>query len=124
MDSFDKQILAILKNGETLDFNQMLHQVRFSHNTLRLHLAKLKHEGMLVQTGKPRQSPGRPLLTYSLPPSMKRRVTLTLEDPYVSIVSITFQKLKHVCRFEKGGFCKETRRNCEARICPQIIKEQ
>ena len=124
MDFFDKQILEALKNGEPLDFNQILHQVRFSHNTLRLHLAKLKHQGMLMQTEKPRPGRGRPLLTYSLPPSMKRRVILTLEDPYVSIVSMTFQKLKHVCRFEKGGFCKETRRNCEAQICHQIIKER
>ena len=124
MDYFDRQILAVLEDSESLYFDQILKRVQFSHNTLRQHLTKLKNQGMILQSEKPRSGPGRPILTYSLPPNMKRRVSLTLEDPYVSIVSMTFQKLKHVCRFEKGGFCKETRRNCEARICPQILKER
>jgi predicted ArsR family transcriptional regulator len=124
MDSFDKQILAVLKNGESLEFGQILSQVRFSHNTLRLHLTRLTHQGMVLQADKPRKGPGRPTLAYLLAPNMKRQVTLTLEDPYVSIVSMTFQKLKHVCRFEKGGFCKETYRSCAAQICPQILKER
>jgi predicted ArsR family transcriptional regulator len=122
MDSFDKQILSVLRNGGSLEFKQILSQVRFSHNTLRLHLARLRHQGMIVQNEKPRESRGRPVLTYSLPVEMKRRVALTLTDPYTAIVSVTFQKLKHICRFEKGGFCKETRRNCGAQNCPQITK--
>jgi hypothetical protein len=35
---------------------------------------------------------------------MKHRVALTLTDPYTTIVSLTFHKLKHLCRFEKGGY--------------------
>jgi predicted transcriptional regulator len=122
MDSFDRQILTSLKNGESLDFRQLLQEVGFSHNTLRLHIAKLKRQGMIVQTEKTGNSPGRPVLIYSLPPEIKQRVALTLTDPYTTIVSLNFQKLKHLCRFEKGGYCKETRRNCGAQNCPQIIK--
>jgi len=122
MDSFDKQILAVLKDGKSLEFRQILQGVGFSHNTLRLHLARLKHQGMIVQAENPKNGPGRPVLTYSLPPEMKHRVALTLTDPYTTIVSLTFHKLKQLCRFEKGGYCKNTRRSCGAQNCPQIIK--
>jgi predicted ArsR family transcriptional regulator len=124
MDYFDKRILAVLKNGESLEFKKLLSEVGFSHNTMRLHIAKLKRQGMIVQADKTRNGPGRPILTYSLPPEIKQRVALTLTDPYTIIVSLTFQKLKRVCRFEKGGYCKETRRNCWAQNCPQIIKNK
>jgi predicted transcriptional regulator len=122
MDSFDEKILTILRNSESLGFRQLLQEVGFSHNTLRLHIAKLKRQGMIVQTEKTRNGPGRPVLTYSLPPEIKQRVTLTLTDPSTTIVSVTFQKLKHLCRFEKSGYCKVTRRNCWAQNCPQIMK--
>ena len=124
MDSFDRRILAVLKNGESFEFKQLLTEVGFSHNTLRLHIAKLKLQGMIVVDEKTRNCPGRPILTYSLPPEIKQKVALTLTDPYTAIVSLTFQKLKHLCRFEKGGYCKETRRNCGAQNCPQIIKSK
>jgi predicted ArsR family transcriptional regulator len=124
MDSFDRRILATLKNGESLEFKQLLAEVGFSHNTLRLHIDKLKLQGMIVVAEKTRNSPGRPIFTYSLPPEIKQKVALTLTDPYTAIVSLTFQKLKHLCRFEKGGYCKETRRNCGAQNCPQIIKSK
>ncbi|MGB9960574.1 MAG: hypothetical protein ACPLKQ_08710 [Candidatus Bathyarchaeales archaeon] len=27
-------------------------------------------------------------------------------------------------RYEKGGYCKKTKRKCEAQNCPQILKEE
>jgi DNA-binding HxlR family transcriptional regulator len=48
MDSFDRQILAVLKDGKTAHFHQILRKVTFSHNTLRLHLAGLEREGMIA----------------------------------------------------------------------------
>jgi hypothetical protein len=77
---------------------------------------------MIVEAKIPKNSLGRPVLTYSLPPEVKHRVALTLTEPYTTIVSLTFQKLKHICRFEKGGYCKKTRRRCESQNCPQILK--
>ena len=108
MDSFDKRILAVLKNCESLEFKQLLQEAGFSHNTLRLHIARLKRQGMIVQAEKTRNGPGRPILTYSLPPEIKQKVALTLTDPHTTIVSLTFQKLNHLCRFKKGEYCKKT----------------
>jgi predicted ArsR family transcriptional regulator len=122
MDSFDERILTSLKNSNSLNFKQLLSAVEFSHNTLRAHIAQLIRQGMIVETKKTKNGPERPILVYSLPPEIKRRVALTLTDPYTTIVNVTFQKLKHICRFEKCGYCKETRRNCGAQNCPQTIK--
>lgn len=49
MDSFDRQILAALKDVRSVGFHQILQKVTFSHNTLRLHLASLEREGMIVK---------------------------------------------------------------------------
>jgi predicted ArsR family transcriptional regulator len=124
MDSFDKRILAMLRDGKPTDFQQLLREAGFSHNTLRLHLTSLKRQGFILETKNHKESPGRPGLMYSLPREIKNRFALTLTDPYTNIVSLTFQKLRHLCRFEKGGYCKNTRRRCEAQNCPQIIKGQ
>jgi hypothetical protein len=77
---------------------------------------------MIAKAKNLRKGPGRPVLVYTLPPEIKHRVNLTLTDPSTTIVSVTFQKLKHLCRFEKGGYCKERRTVCAPQICPQIIK--
>jgi len=61
MDSFDRRILAVLKNGESFEFKQLLTEVGFSHNTLRLHIAKLKLQGMIAVAEKTRNCPGRPI---------------------------------------------------------------
>ena len=70
MDSFDERILTELKNSESLNFKQLLRAVEFSHNTLRVHIAQLMRQGMIVQTKKTTNGPGRPVLAYSLPPEI------------------------------------------------------
>lgn len=91
MDSFDERILTELKNSESLNFKQLLGAVEFSHNTLRVHIAQLMRQGMIVQTKKTTNGPGRPVLVYSLPPEMKRRVALTLTDPYTTSSASLFR---------------------------------
>jgi len=124
MDLFDRRILAVLKDGEPKEFKELLQEVKFSHNTLRLHLSRLERQGFVVKAKKPKKDCGRPCFTYSLPPKLRRRVDLTLTEPYTTIVSLTFQKLRHLCRFEKGRYCKKTRKRCEAQNCPQILKRE
>jgi predicted ArsR family transcriptional regulator len=124
MDSFDRRILTVLRDGESRDFPRLLREAGFSHNTLRLRLTSLKRQGFVLETKKHKEGSGRPGFTYSLSPDIKRRVALTLTDPYTTIVSLTLQKLRHLCRFEKGGYCKNMRRKCEAQNCPQITKGQ
>ena len=41
MDFFDECILNVLRDGRSRDFRQLLGEVGFSHNTLRLHLKRL-----------------------------------------------------------------------------------
>jgi len=122
MDLFDRRILAILKDEEPREFQQLLREVGFSHNTLRLHLARLERQGLIIKVKKPRKGAGRPGFVYSLPPEIRHQVAVTLTEPQTTIVSLTFQKMRHLCRFEKGGYCKRTRRRCEAQNCPQILE--
>jgi len=124
MDSFDKRILGVLVDGKPRDFRQLLEDVGFSHNTLRMHLASLERQGFTVKEKKPIKSRGRPVFIYSLPTEIRHTVTLTIIEPQTTIVSLTFQGLKHLCRYEKGGYCKKTKRRCEAQNCPQILKEE
>jgi predicted ArsR family transcriptional regulator len=122
MDPFDKHILSVLKENKPLGFAQLVREVGFSHNTLRSHLASLEHQDMIAKAETLKKGPGRPVFVYTMPPEIKQRVSLTLTDPSTTIVSATFQKLKHLCRFEKGGYCKERRSQSGPQNCPQIIK--
>jgi predicted ArsR family transcriptional regulator len=76
MDSFGETISSSLKNSEQLNFNLLLGAVVFSHNTLRAHIAQLMRQGMIIKTKKTKNGPGRPVLVYSLPSEIKRRVAL------------------------------------------------
>lgn len=119
MDSFDRRILATLKNGESFEFKQLLAEVGFSHNTLRLHVAKLKLQGIIVVAEKTMNCPGRPILTYSLPPEIKQKVALTLTDPYTAIVSLTFQKLKPFAGLRKADTAKKLDETAELKTAPK-----
>ena len=121
MGLFDRRILAALKDGKPRELGQLLSGVSFSRNTLRLHLARLEEQGLVVRDKKPHEGPGRPSLTYSLSPSV-RQASSVLVDPYSEFVVLTFEKLQHLCRHEKGRYCKEIRDRCEPQNCPQITK--
>jgi predicted ArsR family transcriptional regulator len=124
MDSFDKQILNILTDGRPRDFRQLLRDAGFSHNTLRTHLAILERQGFIAKDKKPIKRRGRPVFVYFLPPKISHKIALTIKEPQTTIVSLTFQGLKHLCKFEKGGYCKKVKRRCEAQNCHQILKEE
>jgi Fic family protein len=40
----------------------------------------------------------------------------------IEIVSLTFQKLKHTRRFEKGDGAGKSRKTCSSENCPLIVK--
>jgi predicted ArsR family transcriptional regulator len=121
MDFFDRRILAVLKAGRPKEFPQLVSEVGFSHNTLRLHLARLEQEGLVLKEKSSHETAGRPRYTYSLPQGA-RQASSVLIDPYSELVVLTFEKLQHLCRHEKGRYCKEMRNRCEPQNCPQIIK--
>ena len=122
MDSFDERILAALKDGEPRGFTTLLGEVGFSHNTLRQHLERLAAQGFVVKEKVASNSFGRPRFAYHVQSRTIKQVTAALEDPLVELVALPFSRLRHVCRFEKGGYCKETKKTCAPQNCPQILK--
>ena len=122
MDLFDERILATLKDGKPRGFNVLLGEVGFSHNTLQQHLERLMAQGLVVREKAAANSFGRPKFAYHVPSKTTKQVSLALQDPHIELVALPFSRLRHVCRFEKGGHCKETRRECTPQICPQIRK--
>lgn len=120
MDIFDERILSILKDGKPRLLAQLLDEVGFSHNTLKLHLKRLLSEGLLVREKTPSDRLGRPSFAYAVSPKLKKQVYAILSDSSVELVHLPFSRLKHLCRFEKSGYCKEARTDCNSRNCPQI----
>ena len=124
MDFFDERILSVLVDGKPRDFQQILGKVDFSHNTLRLHLSRLVDQGLVVKEKRPSKGLGRPRFTYSVPPKLHRQASRILSDPFDEFVTLPFRKLRHLCRFEKGRYCKKIKKRCEAQNCPQILKKE
>jgi len=119
MDSFDTTILNLLRDGKPRRFQEILSKVRFSHNTLRQHLDSLIDQRLIQREKAPSGSRGRPLFTYSVPVGRDGARSF-IPSPVTGVVSLSFEKLSQICRFEKGGFCKKLRGACGASDCPQI----
>ena len=99
-------------------------EVGFSHNTLRLHLERLVDKGLVMKQKMPKKGLGRPRFSYSLPPKLKRHIFLILSEPFTEVVSLPFSRLRHLCRFEKGGYCKKIKGACKAQNCPETPKKE
>jgi predicted ArsR family transcriptional regulator len=122
MDFFDERVLAALKDGKPRGFTVLLGEVGFSHNTLQQHLGRLVNRGLIVKEKMASSSLGRPKFAYRVPSTATKQVTPALQNPYEALVTLQFSRLRHVCRFEKGGYCKEARKSCEPQNCPQTRK--
>ena len=122
MGFFDERVLATLEDGKPRSFTALLSEVGFSHNTLQQHLVRLMAQGLVVREKAAANSFGRPKFAYHVPSKTTKQVSLALQDPHIELVALPFSRLRHVCRFEKGGHCKETRKECAPQICPQIRK--
>jgi hypothetical protein len=79
-------------------------------------------QGLIVREKATANGFGRPRFAYHVPSRSTKQINLALQDSHVELVALPFSRLRHVCRFEKGGYCKETKRNCAPQICPQIRK--
>jgi len=122
MGFFDERVLAALEDGKPRSFTTLLGQVGFSHNTLQQHLKQLMAEGLVLREKVTANGFGRPKFAYHIPSRTTKQVIAALEDPHVELVAIPFSRIRHICRFEKGGYCEETKRDCTPQICPQIRK--
>jgi len=119
MDVFDTAILNLLRDGKPRQFQEILTAVKFSHNTLRQHLDSLLDQSLITRDKRPTEGRGRPTYNYSVPAG-KRGASDLIPNPSTGVVSLSFGRLSQFCRFEKDGFCKMARSQCNARICPQI----
>jgi predicted ArsR family transcriptional regulator len=97
-------------------------QVGFSHNTLQQHLKRLVEKGLVLKEKDPSSGFGRPRFVYHVQSKTAKQVVVALEDPGVDLVTLPFSRLRHVCRFEKGGYCKEKKTSCSPQNCPQTRK--
>ena len=122
MGFFDERVLAALKDGKPRSFTALLGEVGFSHNTLQQHLDRLVARSLVVKEKMASSGLGRPKFTYRIPSTATKQVTAALENPHEALVTLQFSRLRHVCRFEKGSYCKEVRKNCDPQNCPQIRK--
>jgi predicted ArsR family transcriptional regulator len=100
MDLFDEQILTMLSQGKPKVLAQLLDEVDFSRNTVKLHLKRLLFQGLVVKEKKPSNGKGRPKYAYSVPPRLRQQVSAALSDPSITVVSLPFSRLRHICRFE------------------------
>ena len=121
MDELYGNALYAMRDGKTHTFQQILEKVNFSHNTLRLRLDKLVDQRLINREKIPREARGRPTYVYSVNPA-GRRASVMLRSGVDGVVVLPFSVLGKFCRFEKGGFCKRVRVDCEAQICPKIGK--
>lgn len=118
MDPYNKEILNALKDGNSRNFTQILDTILFSHNTLRLHLNSMVEKGLIVREKSPSKRRGRPVYLYRASAEALDSASGTLGG----VISLNFSDLKRLCRYQRGGRCRETRGKCEPEYCPQIGK--
>ncbi len=119
MDEIDEEIINALRKGKPMNFDDLLSKLSVSHNTLRLHLDAMAETGGLRKEKLPPRGRGRPSYVYSAGSVSVRRAAPRL-NVVTGVVSLGFERLSQVCRFEKGGWCKKLRGRCYASDCPQI----
>ena len=85
------------------------------------HLDSLIEQKDVTRSKRLAEGRGRPRFTYSAKIRVGK-VPGLLPSPLAGVVSLSFERLSQVCRFEKGGWCKKIRVNCELDLCPQIGK--
>jgi hypothetical protein len=107
-----------------LAFAQLLGEVGFGRNALKLHPKRLTAQSLAVKEKTLSNGRGRPKYAYFPSPRVRQQVSAAPSDPSITIAALPFSRLRHLCRFEKGGYCKQTRNKCDAGSCPQIPKNK
>ena len=114
MDWACRTLVGVL-DSERMSLSQLVERSGLARQTVHNHLKHLVEAGIVFQEAV-KHGRGRPKVFYH----KSRQPIETLEG--ADIVRLTFQKLKHACRFEKGGWCKEVKGKCVQEKCPLTIK--
>jgi len=117
MDWACRTLIEILKDKNDLSLSQLVEKSGLARQTVHNHLKHLLETSYLSQEAV-KSGRGRPTMVYH---RSKQHVEV-LEE--VDVVRLKFQKLKHACRFEKGGWCKELRGKCASEKCPLTLRGQ
>jgi hypothetical protein len=78
--------------------------------------------GLVLKEKHPEKGFGRPKYAYCVPSKTAKLIGAALDYVGVELVAMHFSRVRHICRFEKGGWCKEKKEQCSPQICPQIRK--
>ena len=116
--------MAVLSDGKPRVFAQLPDEVGFSRNTLKLRLKRLVAQSLVMKEKTVSNGRGRPKYTYFLSPRARQQVSAALSDSSITIVTLPFSRIRHLCRFEKGGYCKQIRNRCDVGSCPQIPRSK
>mgnify|MGYP000591176972 CR=1 FL=1 len=106
MDWVCRSLVDVLGREGGLSLNRLVDKSDFARQTVHNHLKHLMEAGLVskdVVRGR-----GRPTMIYRLSKPVEAAV----------VVSLKFRRLKHACRFEKGGWCKEVKDKCAQENCP------
>jgi len=114
LDDIDRAILDGIRGS--VGISDLAARTDFARTTLLTHINRLEEMGFIVRDKVFTGRKGRPRLLYRLK-SPKAKAIESIE-----FVTIAFKGLKHLCRFEKDGWCKDTRKKCTPENCPSIIK--
>ncbi|MFH0896559.1 MAG: hypothetical protein V1850_00725 [Candidatus Bathyarchaeota archaeon] len=82
----------MLSDGKPKVLVQLLGEVDFSRNKLKLHLKRLVAQSLVVKEKMPSNGKGRPKYAYSLPLRLRQQVSAALSDPSIRIVSLPFSR--------------------------------
>jgi DNA-binding IclR family transcriptional regulator len=83
----------------------------YARQTVHNHLKHLTTSGLVLREVV-KHGRGRPEILYRV----SRQAYRMSEE--VAVVSLAFERLRHACRFEKGGWCKKVRGGCVPGDCP------
>jgi len=117
MDWACRSLVGIFDRESRLSLSQLVERSGLARQTVHNHLRHLVEIGILSQETV-KSGRGRPTILYR----RSRQPVETGEG--VDVVALTFQKLRHACRFEKGGGCKEVRGKCAPERCPLTLKSK
>jgi hypothetical protein len=71
----------------------------------------LASQGVIVREKGASNSFGRPRFARHVPSRTIKQALLSSKT-YVKLVALPFSRLRHVCRFEQGGYCKAVKEEC------------
>jgi predicted ArsR family transcriptional regulator len=113
-DSICTPLANLIEKEGKLSLNQIIEKSKLARQTTHTHLKHLVGGGILLREaiGSGR---GRPTIFYY-------RTERPIKSLKLNIVSLSFGKLKIVCRHQKNNRCQQKNTYCSIDVCPVTLK--